>query len=170
MIRDKKNVAMYLACILLCLVLITTYMTSGLYARYTAEGIASDNARVAKFDVTDEVTEMSVPVDIVPDDYSDGTKQGQQVLTVDVTNSSEVAAEYSLSVVNQTNNIDGLTFKLYDASGVEQPLEGLEATLPPEGGVVHKYKLFVQWSHKDALDYMGMVDLVEFKFKAEQID
>lgn len=170
MIRDKKNIAMYLACILLCLVLITIYMTSGLYARYTAEGTASDNARVAKFDVTDEVAELKVPVYIAPDDYSEGTKEGQQVLTVDVTNSSEVAAKYSLSVVNRTNNIQGLAFKLYNASGTEQELPALEASLPPNDGTTHIYHVYVQWSHEDALDYMGMVDLVEFKFKAEQID
>lgn len=170
MIRDKKNITMYLACILLCLVLITTYMTSGLYARYVYEESFDDNARVAKFDITDSVENKTIPIDIVPDDYTDGTKKGQQVLTINVTNSSEVAAKYSLSVVNQTNNIQGLTFKLYNASGTEQVLPALEATLPPEDGVTHIYDLYVQWSHEDALDYMGMVDLVEFKFRAEQID
>ena len=40
---------MSLACLLLILVMITTYMTSGLYARYTAVADGSDSARVIKF-------------------------------------------------------------------------------------------------------------------------
>ena len=39
----------FIAGILLCLVLITTAMMGGLFARYTATGTGSDQARVAKF-------------------------------------------------------------------------------------------------------------------------
>ncbi|MBR4020581.1 MAG: hypothetical protein IKI99_04640 [Firmicutes bacterium] len=45
----KLNIPMCAACILLCLTLITTHMTGGLYAKYTASGAGSDSARVAKF-------------------------------------------------------------------------------------------------------------------------
>ena len=43
------NIMLRLAGILFCLVLITTSMMSGLYARYTAEGKGEDSARVATF-------------------------------------------------------------------------------------------------------------------------
>lgn len=49
MTKNKKNRPMYAACILLCLVLITAHMTSGLYSRYTAGGSGSDSARVISF-------------------------------------------------------------------------------------------------------------------------
>lgn len=45
----KLNIPMCAACILLCLTLITTHMTGGLYAKYTASGAGSDSARVITF-------------------------------------------------------------------------------------------------------------------------
>lgn len=47
--NTKGNVPMKLACLLLILVMLTTYMTSGLYARYVATGTGEDSARVIKF-------------------------------------------------------------------------------------------------------------------------
>ena len=40
---------LFLAGILFCLILITTAMLGGLFARYTTSGSGSDSARVAKF-------------------------------------------------------------------------------------------------------------------------
>lgn len=49
----RVNWPMRIASILLCLVLFTTCLSSGLYARYTAKGSSGDEARVIKFgDVT----------------------------------------------------------------------------------------------------------------------
>lgn len=45
----KKNWPMRIASILLCLVLFTTCLVSGLYARYSAKGTSYDSARVIKF-------------------------------------------------------------------------------------------------------------------------
>lgn len=47
--QRRTNIPMALAGILFCLVIITTYFTSGLYARYTTTDTATDGARVAKF-------------------------------------------------------------------------------------------------------------------------
>ena len=43
------NIPMALACVLFCLVLISTHFTSGLYARYIVTDSASDSARVVAF-------------------------------------------------------------------------------------------------------------------------
>ena len=43
------NVAMCMALVLFWLVVISTYMTGGLYARYVTQGTGADSARVAKF-------------------------------------------------------------------------------------------------------------------------
>lgn len=45
----RVNWPMRIASVLLCLVLLTTCLSFGLYARYTASGTASDSARVIRF-------------------------------------------------------------------------------------------------------------------------
>lgn len=51
--RPKRNIALRLAGILFCLTLVSFYMVSGLFAKYTTSGKGSDSARVIKFgDIT----------------------------------------------------------------------------------------------------------------------
>lgn len=45
----KQRIPVWTAALLLCLTLITTSLTCGMYARYTTGGTASERARVAKF-------------------------------------------------------------------------------------------------------------------------
>jgi hypothetical protein len=47
--KPKTNIAMNIAMALFCLTLATTYLVSGLYARYTSSATGSDSARVMKF-------------------------------------------------------------------------------------------------------------------------
>ena len=47
--KPKLNIPMYAAAVLFCLTVISTYMVSGLYARYTTSGTGEDSARVIKF-------------------------------------------------------------------------------------------------------------------------
>ena len=82
--KAKLNIPMFAALILLLLTMITTHMTSGLYARYTAQASGSDSARVAKFAVSSTVTANEDKTD----EY-----------TLVVHNGSEVAVEYSVEVV-----------------------------------------------------------------------
>ena len=51
--REKPNIPMCLACVLLCLTLFSVHLCSGLYARYTEKGATNDSARVASFDVSE---------------------------------------------------------------------------------------------------------------------
>lgn len=81
--KSKLNIPMCAALMLLLLTMLSIHMTSGLYARYTAKSLGSDNARVAKFDVTAEVQ---------PDENKEGK------FTVLVTNESEVAVKYNIVV------------------------------------------------------------------------
>jgi len=49
----KLNIPMCIACVLLCLTLLSVHLTSGLYSRYTSSASGSDSARVVKFgDIT----------------------------------------------------------------------------------------------------------------------
>ena len=47
--KAKVNIPLCLAGVLLCLTMISTQFTSGLYARYVATGAGSDSARVIRF-------------------------------------------------------------------------------------------------------------------------
>lgn len=83
----KHNIPMCAALVLLLLTMITTHLTSGLYARYTSTASSQDSARVAKFDVSCEVKENK----------NNGT---ENEFTVTVTNQSDVAVTYTLEVVS----------------------------------------------------------------------
>ena len=51
--KKRHNIPIYLACLLLCLTLISIHFFSGLYAKYTTTVSGSDSARVIKFgDIT----------------------------------------------------------------------------------------------------------------------
>lgn len=82
------------ALILLCLVMISVHMMSGMCARYTTKGSGGDDARVAKFDVV--VT--GVPADSIVV-YSE---TAGDVYSIRVENRSEVAVSYDISVKFET--------------------------------------------------------------------
>ena len=81
--KMKINIPMFAALILLLLTMITTHMTSGLYARYTSHASGSASARVARFAVTGVVT----PVE---------DENGKYTLVV--INDSEVTVHYNIIV------------------------------------------------------------------------
>lgn len=89
------EVMMFAAGTLFCLVLITTAMMGGLFARYTATAEGSDSARVAGFDV--KVTGPAEGVTCIVT----ASHPGEITLTVD--NDSEVAVSYKLRIaINET--------------------------------------------------------------------
>ena len=69
--NNRTNWILRLACVLFCLTMLTTCLTGGLFARYTATFEGSDSARVARFvfDVADktnryvDLTEITEPGD-----------------------------------------------------------------------------------------------------------
>lgn len=81
--KMKLNIPMFAALILLLLTMITTHITSGLFARYTTQGSGSDSARVAEFDVSSLLTAYA-------------NENGKFKLTV--TSNSEVAVQYKIVV------------------------------------------------------------------------
>lgn len=93
----KHNIPMCMALVLLCLTMITTHMTGGLYARYTTTASGSDSARVAKFDVQCNVTAVEGTTD---------------QFNVTVTNNSDVTVEYTLEVLGHVQNDAAKVVKL----------------------------------------------------------
>ena len=93
--KVKHNIPMCVALILLVLVLVTTYMTGGLFARYTANQSGGDSARVAKFQVL-----ADSEIDVI--DVNCATDQNG-VYSFTVTNHSEVTVGYSVTVQFKNN-------------------------------------------------------------------
>lgn len=98
--KRKLNIPMLAALILLLLTMITTHMTSGLYARYSSIATASDSARVAEFKVSCNVVKNE-----------DGT------YSLNINNESEVSVKYDVHVKMDRHlsaTVGGETKKLED--------------------------------------------------------
>lgn len=85
---------LFFAGILFCLVLITTAMMGGLFARYTTSATGEDDSRVAAFapgaQLSDAVTVVC--------EKTDGEFNTDGAYTVTVTSDSEVAVRYGLTI------------------------------------------------------------------------
>lgn len=81
---------MRLAAVLFCMVMFSTYLMGGLYARYVTRDGGSDSARVAKFDVVGTGGGL---VEIRQAQQSNGN------YLFTITNRSEVAVSYDVDVV-----------------------------------------------------------------------
>ena len=161
---EKKNshvIMLRLAAVLLVLVMLSTSMVAGRYARYVTQASASDSARVAMFRVT-ETGELiqAVGVKIHP---------GQKVpITVRIVNDSEVAVEYTVDARNESNNLL-LDFDLIQDPESETPVEVESVALAP--GETKEFALQIYWRIEDnGVEHIGMVDRVYLTVKVTQID
>ena len=99
--RNKKKVSIpfSIAVLLICLLMFSLYLTSGMLARYTTTATAGDKARAAKFDVG--ATGSTGTMAFV---YTDGkfapNPADSNVYTLTVTNKSEVAVRYNVVIEN----------------------------------------------------------------------
>lgn len=95
----KSNIMLKLTAVLLCLVMITTHFTSGLYARYISRSSADASARVASFVVETDLDHIELGSTEAPTLHLGGEEETQSVqLPFYISNGSEVTAGYSLSV------------------------------------------------------------------------
>lgn len=84
------SLMMRIAAVLLCLVMVSIHLMSGMYAKYTTNGSGNDDARVAKFDVNITGDAEAVVVDCA--------KSTDNVYSITIANTSEVAVSYTLAV------------------------------------------------------------------------
>lgn len=92
----KTPFVFYAGMVLLCLVLFSAHLTSGLYARYTSTATSGDSARVARFDVASaKKTDVDFNINL---DFFDPQKQTDYIEFV-VSSSSEVAVRYDVVLV-----------------------------------------------------------------------
>ncbi len=170
--KAKVNIPLRIAAVLYCLTVLTTYLVSGLYARYTVSGQASDQARVAKFSIKGgDVFSQSIEAEFVPGAFKE--------VPIVIYNNSEVAVEYTVDIENVTKNLP-LTLTLVekdDSLELTSDETGTRFTgerLP--GDHYDKYTLTIAWreptndTKAEDLNLMGMVDYITVTVTATQID
>lgn len=157
--NTKLNIPMCVACVLLCLTLVSIHFTSGLYARYTSADAGVDSGRIAKFDI--KHSHYSFSEDLVL-----ALAPGTHVTEIEVYNKSEVTVDYTIMIENVTCNIP-LQFQV-DEGAVTSGLFTGSYTIPMDS--VYKYDLKIIWPVEDALAYMGMVDLLRITVNTVQKD
>ena len=157
--NTKMNIPMCLAAILLCLTLFSFYLCGGLYARYTTSDSGEDAARVARFDVSEDGAYFSKNLLIE-------TAPGRVEREIVVTNNSEVAVAYTVTIKNTTKNIP-YSFSVDDS---EPMLNECSVTCYLKPNSTERISIVTEWAEEGALKYMGMVDLITLTISAQQVD
>ena len=154
--RKPHAIVLRAAAVLLILVLFTTSIVSGRYARYTSAATGHDSARVAKFRVTEEgINGQMIKVSIAP-----GQTAKHEII---VHNDSEVAIAYSVVPDNKYRNLP-LSFSI-----TSKDSDGPSVTLGPRA--TKTVYLQIYWDEtKNEDKYIGMVDTIHLILTAAQID
>lgn len=117
--RRKRNIPMTIAGVLLCLTLVSVWLMSGLYARYTTSDSASDSARVAAFvfDVSDtnnthmiDISGIQKPGDTETYAFIVKNSNGSAISEVSETYTITVALNGSMPLTATLNKADSDLF------------------------------------------------------------
>ena len=181
--RDISRLVMQVCAVLLCLTLLSMWLMSNMYARYTTQVSGEDSARVAIFghdesiDVPSEISAKLVP--------GSSAEYALSVANYSGARTSEVTLNYNLEVATAGNL--PLQFTLYSVSDNGQRSEigsfaesstEKEHTFPKadmafEAGTQaeHKYVLDMQWDGStDAAGYANIPDYIRININVEQAD
>ena len=165
--NEHSNKAIRLAGLLLCLVLVSTYFTSGLLARYTTTSEGEDAARVAVM-AMDTSYVIENPISIAPGE--------DKTIEITLTNKKnnricEVAQNYSMTVENITNNME-LSFKYFLVSGAGNINEdSVSGTFKAGVEETVTYKIKIAWTGNPRPASSAFeVDGLKIVIKAEQVD
>lgn len=164
----RINIPMRIASILLCLVLFSVYMTSGMLAKYTTGGSGKDQGRVAKFSV-------SAAADNANYEFTQGEETPVKEYKVTVENPSEVAVRYTVQLQFDEAVPDYLIIKRGDTETVT-PSTADRKTVELQGGTLGPkktgtdtisfsidYNKFVQSNsgHEVTLDFSAAVKFIQ---------
>ena len=167
-IKKLNSILMRTAAVLLMLVLVTSGMVSGRFARYVTTAEYSDSARVAKFHVVDNLNE-AMKVNISADVYPGAPAE----IPIEVTNHSEVAVRLDFMMENVTDNLP-LTFEVL-SGGTALSHTGTDPvtftdTMAPGFNASKEYTLKINWTGDTSTELAGRVDLIRIALKVTQVD
>jgi len=150
--------------VLLCLVLASSYLVCGMFARYTTTATGSDTARVAKFDITGTgLQTMDITADLSPG--------GSETCNLQIKNNSEVAVEFKATIQKQTDNLPlDFSVRLENDSELQESNQFV-FTDRMDPGELTIYKLYILWPEdKNSPVYSDLVDYIQVTVDATQID
>lgn len=149
----KAPIAFRLGLILLCLLLVTVYMMSGIYAKYSSTEQASSSARVAMFKFTDNLDTQSTTL------LSDATNMHpgcQYPLTISIENKGEVTFTYMVKIENLTNNL---------------PIEETSQSVTVVARTTGTVNVTLGWPQdQNGVEYVGKTDVLRISVSVEQKD
>ena len=165
---ELHTIVLRLAAVLLSLVLITTGMVSGRYARYVTSASSSDSARVAKFTVTQSI--LQGETDLAQTIPMPEIKPGETVIIdVVVEHDTEVAVRNTVDVQSLYSNLP-LTISVQEKETLSSQSSNFSAEYRP-GTFTKEYEAAITWVRgSNDVDYIGMVDLITITVTSEQVD
>ena len=163
MITRINVILMRLVAVLLTLVLISTAIVSGRFARYTTTASGEDSARVARFLIRNRDLNDPMFENFSTDGMSPGDSRKIAVL-VDV--KSEIAFRYTLTVNRPYADLPLVVSLNPDGS---DPATVFTDIVP--AGKDAQFSVYVVWPQNfDSKKYIGRVDNIEFVLRIEQVD
>lgn len=175
--EQKEKYIIYTAAILLCLVMASFWLMSGIYARYTAQGSGGDSARVAIFG-----HDASIDISSFPDKWKPGTEYTYKITVTNQTSqkTSEVAQKYKIEIVTAGNLPLTYTLKKdeteignFSESSSQNKYTFENGAMKFAAGTAGKdeYELKIQWPRdKNDASLSGIPDYAKININVEQID
>ncbi len=167
--RNKPHFSVWImriAATIGCLTIISAYLLSGVYAKFSTSASGSDSARVAKWDV--QVTNIS-------NSYNEEGAVPTVTYTFNVENNSEVSANCSVKITFDKAPSSHITLKLQeqeikcDGVSTEYVFNGIAHN----AGETKPYTLYVEIQYIDGgklIDFENMPTTANITVIAEQID
>lgn len=172
--RTEKRKKLPLRALLMYLLLCTVVMSGVTFSKYVATASGGDGGRVAKFNISADLTHF--------DDTFDVPMTPQSVpftYTLDVTNDSETSVQITAFLEEDGNLPLGFTYKKISNDGTETSGDmaksanesGYSFTDFLEPGVDGNYIIIISWTeNSDEYSYANGVAALRLMVKAEQID
>lgn len=146
----KTPIVFRISLVLLCMLLITSYMMGGLYAKYATSATGTDGTRVARFSFKDTLPQsLDVAVSLSPGEV--------EPYTFILENDGEVTVRYVVKIVNLTDNLP-----IYD-----QTITSVEVKC----GETKTFEWKVEWpKDENSISFMGKMDVLRIVVNVEQVD
>ena len=180
-VTQKTPLVFYAGMVLLCLVLFSAHLTSGLYARYTSTSSAGDNARVAKFDISSANTNTADVDFNIKLDFFDPQMQTDYIEFV-VSSSSEVTVSYDVILILPEGMVelieDGILVISLDENVPPTTVDGTNRTVIFDAGTFNaaeeqnrKHRLTFSFKKGSVIsDTIEITKPATLRVLAEQVD
>lgn len=173
-----EKIIVYMTAVLLCMTLVSLWMISNLYARYSTTTEGEDSARVAVFGHGETITLNNEMTDWVPGDATSynltvSNKKGAEISEVSVRYNVEIVTAGNLPLVYTLKDAEGNAIGEYTESAdiSEHVFDNNSMVFESNKADEQKYTLDVTWPGEkkdEALN--GVPDFIQVNINVEQID